>query len=519
MTAAPSRSKRRRNSDSAQSLAALINDWPVDYYKEKHLDPIYGEIQLQPYQQCIVATPHFNRLRDLKQMGAAHHVFTNANHTRFSHCIGVAYRATQMYRHLTSHSLLDQYDETEEMLVVTAAMCHDLGHGPHSHSFECWARGKFDHEQMSVELVKHAIENDYFWFLNEKTIPAVEDASADNTDNSSVKLAGTKRKYTAPRNARQRNFDLIRAMIIGVDEKVGRELLPAHKFWLFQIVHNAEHGIDVDKMDYLIRDMHSVYGSVSPNVRMSQIIDSTRIVDGRIRFNVSACNQLYEMLYLRASMHKNVYTHDSVISVKHMFLDLLDLVDKHSADSISTAMQKPSSFLMLSDCVFKPWNTTKRIDDQEMTDLMHKIQTQQYYTVLARCVMFHPPSEDLTVNQLLQRYRSYGETSEELFFEERSLFIVLTRYDLGNGVNDPLAGKVFYRSTLAGGEVPCYKTEDTSSCFFDSRHSSEYLVRLYCKHPRHQLPVKALRRLTLCFQDLAKRELSAHTQASSIDKQ
>lgn len=513
----------------ADVCVPIVDNWFVDYYKQKHQDPIYGEIDLLPYQQRIVATPHFDRLRDLKQMGAAHHVFTNANHTRFSHSVGVAHRAKQMYRHLTAHSLTNRYDALEEMLLVTAAMCHDLGHGPHSHAFESWAQNSFDHEQMSATLLWHAIENDYLPFLSEKALHYDGEAQtgavqSNNTitgggngtlskkrkreqavEETQKKVEQTQRTWTAAQ-IKEHNFAIIRAMILGVSPGEAAKLLPPSKYWLFEIVHNQTHGIDVDKMDYLVRDMHSVYGSSSPNVRMTQIIESARIVNGRIRFNVLACNQLYEMLYLRASMHKNVYTHDSVFAVKHMFLDLLHLVDEHSEHSISRAMQSPEQFLLLSDSVFKPWNTLRHNRSDAVAALAHRIQTQQYYAVLARRILFDKPAQqnvEQVLDKVIAMYASlYGgdkNEDEQQLFSAQNLFITCTRYDLGNGTDDPLRAKIFYRQTTLDDEEECYKTEDSCSCFYDNRHTVEYLVRLFSKQPPHLLPLQKLKNLCLCF--------------------
>ena len=250
------------------------DDWYCDYYRQKHVDPIYGEIELLDCQRKLIATPEFNRLRDLKQMGEANYVFTNANHTRFSHSVGVAHLAKQMYRHLTMNSRENPYNANEEILVTTAAMCHDIGHGPNSHAFELWYP-TFDHEQMSIRIIENMMKKGSLSFLDFQTL-----FSGDIND----------------------NFKIVCAMIGGVSHDEALKLVPRGKLWLFDIVHNKTHGIDVDKMDYLVRDTHSVFGSTHPHVRMSQIIDSTRIVNGCLRFNVLACQQLYELLYLRQSI-------------------------------------------------------------------------------------------------------------------------------------------------------------------------------------------------------------------------
>lgn len=469
----------------------FVDDWFTDYYKGKHIDPIYGEIEILDYQQKIIRTPHFNRLRDLKQMGEAHYVFSNAQQTRFSHSVGVAHLAKQMYRHLTIHSLSNRYNALEEMLVVTAAMLHDLGHGAFSHTFEIWAAGKFNHEEMSLQLIWHAIEQGYFDFITVEPLHAA--VPSEITEHAARKQWVT-----------LHNYAIICAMIQDTSETELAKLVPSSKFWLFDIVHN--NIIDVDRMDYLVRDMHAVYGSTSPNVRMTQIIDSTRIVNGRVRFNLLACNQLYEALYLRASMHKNVYTHDGVVAVKQMFLDLLHMIDAETDFSITKAIRQPETFLLLSDCVFQPWFTMRQNPSTTASQLMRRIETQDHYVVVARKIVFSVPNH-VTIDRVLQAFTSVAK--ENSFFSKDSLFITQHRFDLGCGTQDPLRDKIFYRATQYGDERECYKSSDSSSCFFDSNHSSvEYLVRLYAKIQPDTVPIIHWQQLCSAFYSVVKNKNS-----------
>lgn len=61
-------------------------------------------------------------------------VFHTAEHSRFSHSLGVYEMARQMIRALFHREI--ELDEEERLLILSAALLHDLGHGPFSHSFE-----------------------------------------------------------------------------------------------------------------------------------------------------------------------------------------------------------------------------------------------------------------------------------------------------------------------------------------------------------------------------------------------
>ena len=63
-------------------------------------DPVHGFIQLTPLMINIIDTPEFQRLRDLKQLGATYLVFPSATHTRLEHSLGVAHLAGETMRAL-----------------------------------------------------------------------------------------------------------------------------------------------------------------------------------------------------------------------------------------------------------------------------------------------------------------------------------------------------------------------------------------------------------------------------------
>ena len=71
-------------------------------------DPIHGFVTITPLMQDFIDTYEFQRLRDLKQLGATYFVFPSATHTRFEHSIGVSHLAG-----LTMESLKNAQPENE----------------------------------------------------------------------------------------------------------------------------------------------------------------------------------------------------------------------------------------------------------------------------------------------------------------------------------------------------------------------------------------------------------------------
>ena len=94
-------------------------------------DPIHGHIHLSDDLVCVIDTPHFQRLRDLKQLGTSYFVFPGACHNRFEHSIGVAHLAAQLIDHLTANQPELHISPKERFLVTLSGLCHDLGQPIH----------------------------------------------------------------------------------------------------------------------------------------------------------------------------------------------------------------------------------------------------------------------------------------------------------------------------------------------------------------------------------------------------
>ena len=97
-------------------------------------DPIHGHIFVDDDLLCVIDTPHFQRLRDLKQLGTSYFVFPGACHNRFEHSIGVAHLAAQLLDHLIANQPELNITPKERFLVTLAALCHDLGQTLQHHS-------------------------------------------------------------------------------------------------------------------------------------------------------------------------------------------------------------------------------------------------------------------------------------------------------------------------------------------------------------------------------------------------
>ena len=117
-------------------------------------DPVHDVIAFQMERPAdallfrLLNAAEVQRLRRIRQLGMASLAYPGADHSRYSHSLGVMQ---------TARKILDQVrrsvpiDEAEELACLAASLLHDLGHGPLSHVFE--RVGGIEHEKLSRRVI------------------------------------------------------------------------------------------------------------------------------------------------------------------------------------------------------------------------------------------------------------------------------------------------------------------------------------------------------------------------------
>ena len=102
-------------------------------------DPVLGHVEIHPCCVAVMDTVEFQRLRSLAQLGPTESVFPGATHRRFAHSIGVSYLGGRFVERLASKQPELRITAADILCVKLAGLCHDLGHGPLSHTYEARA--------------------------------------------------------------------------------------------------------------------------------------------------------------------------------------------------------------------------------------------------------------------------------------------------------------------------------------------------------------------------------------------
>ncbi len=125
--------------------------------KRTYHDPLHGAITLEsndPVEALLttlIDTPTFQRLRRIRQLGPANLTFHGAEMSRFTHSLGAMAVARRAFDQLVGmHEELRSHRAT----VLCAALLHDIGHGPFSHTAEEIFGS--EHEYWTMAIVEHS---------------------------------------------------------------------------------------------------------------------------------------------------------------------------------------------------------------------------------------------------------------------------------------------------------------------------------------------------------------------------
>lgn len=104
-------------------------------------DPVHGDIRIRLEDLELLDAPEMQRLRGVRQLGTAFHVFPSAHHTRFEHMLGTYHVAADLIRRVRANHRRDprtsrDITSREESVIRAVALLHDITHIPHGHAME-----------------------------------------------------------------------------------------------------------------------------------------------------------------------------------------------------------------------------------------------------------------------------------------------------------------------------------------------------------------------------------------------
>jgi len=285
-------------------------------------DSVHGSVRLEGVFLRLLGRPEMQRLQGVHQLGLAHLVFPGANHSRLEHSLGTYHIARKMADALT-------LKEEERKEVLAAALLHDLGHPPFSHTLEevMADRLGLDHVDLSKSLILGEM----------RSLTASEARLLSDT-------AGTREVLEEDGISPENVADLVFSP--RSSEVAGQSLLDvqdgqAHfgqTNYLRQIIHGP---VDADQMDYLLRDAHYT-GVAHGTIDLDRLMQTIDIHHGDLVVHKGGITAVEGLLVARALMYTSVYFHKTVRIAEMMLCKAVEMSDVKILDGIQ--METDASF-------------------------------------------------------------------------------------------------------------------------------------------------------------------------------
>jgi len=269
-------------------------------------DPIHGTIRFDEAELSLIDHRSFQRLRWIKQLGLADLAYPGATHTRYSHGLGTTHIATRMFDWVSrDFELLPDERRRLRTTVRVAALCHDLGHAPLSHTTESfmpavsalelgpWSAGSED---------RRATHEDY-------TLKILTDSDLTPLMRRCFRDRGLEPEDIAALVAGRGPSGTTDRFTVG-----GRNWMPI----LRQCVSSE---LDADRMDYLLRDSYFAgvpYGRYDLDWLIENLVAVELGRDLHLGLNARASFGFEDYLLSRYHMFLSVYFHHVPIGYELM---------------------------------------------------------------------------------------------------------------------------------------------------------------------------------------------------------
>jgi HD superfamily phosphohydrolase len=272
-------------------------------------DPVHGTILLSDAETEVIDSAEFQRLRAIKQLGFAEVSFPGATHTRFLHSIGVSHLAGVVFEQIFKKTGFSKPEVKQRLkqCFKLAALLHDVGHGPLSHTIE----------EVMPPLKQLKIEAYQF----KPTGFSSENLKATHEDYTI--------KYLTDSNLTEilkRNFSDI--LPIHIACLIDKTLKCPDDFFIDQsldyrpiLSQLVSSELDVDRMDYLERDSYfcgTNYGKVDLHWLINNLISYEKESKVFLALNRRALYTFDDFLISRHHMHLMVYFHHKSIIFEEM---------------------------------------------------------------------------------------------------------------------------------------------------------------------------------------------------------
>jgi HD superfamily phosphohydrolase len=352
-------------------------------------DIVHGDIHISNWATAIIDTSYFQRLRYLHQLGVIYLVFPNGDHSRFEHSLGTYFLTGKILDVIKQNTLNDKLDlwlrDVDELkyfwdnisvqrtltdklceLIKIAALCHDLGHGPFSHIFD----------DNLIPIIMKDVKNKFkkHEYRSGKILELII------IENSLLR-----------NNISEHDLYFIKSLIDPNKNNTG---------FLYQIVSNSLNGLDVDKYDYLSRDI--ILLGKDMHFDYLRLISEIQIIDNIICYPKQLYYEIVNLFHTRYQLHKTIYNHKAVIAIQLMMTEIMIKLNPILNIALSIQYEQVDNFCKLTDSFIlntlellsNPPQNLKFIDNinniKEAYEIYQRIINRQLYKLVLSQTSIEP---------------------------------------------------------------------------------------------------------------------------------
>ena len=265
--------------------------------EKKIKDFVHGYISIPKILfENFIDTPHFQRLRRIEQT-SMRSLYPSARHDRFIHSLGTFHLGNRAIEYIKKNSDGIVLDESVYKSFLIACLLHDCGHAPFSHTFENYFGSNGDFCKRLKEITP-----------GESLFHQDLDDSTPASPHEYLSALIVIRIYGQKIRELQADPVLVARMIIGAtftDDKPENALI--------ELLNGR--AIDVDKLDYVVRDV-SIAGIKHIQVDIDRLLASILIKHNGscycLCFKKSALSAVNSVVEVKNFLKKWVFSHHIV---------------------------------------------------------------------------------------------------------------------------------------------------------------------------------------------------------------
>ena len=293
-------------------------------------DPIYGYIDIkEDIIYNIVDTSGFQRLRNIIQTSYAP-LYSSAVHNRFVHSLGVYYLGSIVSNSIRDHK--DEYSDIKDLdrileIFELACLLHDLGHAPFSHTGEIYYLDNGKRDILHSKIVE---------LTGDKGLEQeIQGKNYNAAPHELMSVIVALKYYDFLFNNEQEKSFFARCIVgysYSKDTSEGKAI-DSFKNCMISLLNSSV--IDVDKLDYLIRDAY-IIGFDTVSIDYQRLLKSIRFKksDGKyvVAYTKQAISVIENVVYAHDAERKWIQNHPVVQYESYLLQNAIQELDKKYPD-------------------------------------------------------------------------------------------------------------------------------------------------------------------------------------------